>query len=51
VDLSKLDPNLTDNRKKDELFFRPAEDKRGRDGKQIENNNVIFLDNLENKVD
>jgi len=51
VDLSKLDPNLIDNRRKDELFFRPAEDKRERDGKQMENNNVIFLDNLENKVD
>jgi len=51
VDLSKLDPNLIDNRRKDELFFRPAENKRGKDRKQIENNNVIFLDNLENKVD
>jgi len=51
VDLSKLDPNLIDNRRKDELFFHLAEDKRGKDGKQMENNNVIFLDNLENIVD
>ncbi|XP_071629065.1 uncharacterized protein [Temnothorax longispinosus] len=51
VDLSKLDLNLIDNRGRDEWLSRPTdEDNRGKDGRQTENNNVIFLDNLKDKV-
>lgn len=52
VDLSKLDLNLIDNQRRDEWLSRPVdEDNGGRDGRQMENNNVIFLNNLEDKVD
>lgn len=52
MDLSKLDLNLIDNRERNERFFHSADqDNRERDGRQTENNNVIFLDNLEDKMD
>lgn len=47
VDLSKHNLNPTDNRKRDTWLSSPADkDNRERDGRQTENNNVIFLDNL-----
>lgn len=51
VDLSKLDLNLTDNRGRDEWLSCPTEDNRGRDRRQTENNNVMFLvNNLKDKT-
>lgn len=47
VDLSKLNLNPIDNRGRDKWLSSTAdEDNRERDGRQTENNNVIFLDNL-----
>lgn len=52
VDLSKLDLNLIDNRKRDErLSHSTDQDNREKDVRQTENNNIIFLANLEDKMD
>lgn len=53
VDLSKLDLNLIDNRGRDELLsYLTDEENCGKDRRQMENNNLIFLDNsLKDKMD
>ncbi|XP_011863291.1 PREDICTED: uncharacterized protein LOC105559536 isoform X2 [Vollenhovia emeryi] len=52
VDISKLNLNLIDNQGRNEWLSCPAdENNRGGNERQTENNNVIFLDNLKDKMD
>lgn len=52
VDLSKLNLNLTDNRERDKWLSHSVDedDNHRRDERQTENNNMIFLDNLRDRV-
>lgn len=52
VDLSKLNLNLIDNRERDKWLSHTVDEDNNcrRDEKQTENNNMIFLDNLRDRI-